>query len=321
MEIEVSVIVPIHGVGKFLNRCLDTLDKQSFELPYEVICVSDNCCDNSDEIIDSFVKKSPNKFVKLEVCNKNLSDTRNDGLKIAKGKYILFVDGDDSVLKDYIQSLYYSVVKEELDIGCCNYYEAIEDKDCKFKKNITSYLAVKKESNIEKTKKEFSLDVRLRSFVWNKIYKKDFLIQNDIKFNKAFVLCEDFVFNFLCFNFTNKNVGFSNNREYVYLQRRVSYTKTINNFKIIDGLINAITFVKASELLGNNFSTFNQIYFSKKFLLKYFLNVNKKSLSNYKEKKKEYVNKFNYIIKTNNVDELNSDIVNIYKKTKLKDFR
>lgn len=187
----------------------------------------------------------------------------------------MFVDGDDSVLKDYIQSLYYSVVKEKLDIGCCNYYEAIEDKDCKFKKNITSYLAVKKESNIE-NKKEFSLDVRLRSFVWNKIYKKDFLIQNDIKFNKAFIPCEDFVFNFLCFNFTNKNVGFSNNREYVYLQRRVSYTKTINNFKIIDGLINAITFVKASELLGNNFSTFNQIYFSKRFLLKYYLNVNKK---------------------------------------------
>lgn len=197
MEKEVSVVVPIHGVGKYLNKCLDSLVNQDFDKPYEVICVSDNCCDESDEIIDSFVKKYPDIFVKIFVCNKNPSDTRNDGIKVAKGKYILLVDGDDSVLKSYISKLYYSVIEHDLDIGCSNYYNVEEGREDKLIKEFTSNFCLTKETGLKEAREAFALDVRMRGFVWNKIYKKDFLEKNKISFIKKFLPYDDFNFNFM----------------------------------------------------------------------------------------------------------------------------
>lgn len=314
MEKEVSVIVPIHGVGKYLKKCLDSLINQDFNLPYEIICVSDNCCDNSDEIIDFYLKKYPKLFVKISVCNKNLCDTRNDGLKIANGKYILFVDGDDSVLKSYISKLYECIRRNDLDIGCSNYYNVEEGKEDIFIKEFTSYFCLKKETNLNKAKNAFALDVRMRSFVWNKIYKKEFLIKNNIVFFKKFIPCEDFIFNFICFSKTKKNVGFTNYRGYLYLQRNVSYTKKIKDYKIIDGLINAVTFIKCYELLNKNrLFNYRKIYFSKKFLLEYYLISNKENFEDYNNKKKEYTNKFRTIVKSNSIYFLDNEVVDISK--------
>lgn len=311
MDIEVSIIVPIHGVGAYLNKCLQSLVDQDFDLPYEVICVSDNCNDNSDEIIDSFIKKYPNKIVTISVCNKNPSGTRNDGLKIARGKYVLFVDGDDSVLKSYISSLYNCVVKHDLDIGCANFYNVVEGNESKLLKEFTSNFVVKKESNIKKARKAFALDVQIRGFVWNKIYKKQFLIDNNIVFNETILPYEDSIFNFLCFNKTNKNVGFCKYRGYLYLQRKVSYTKGTKQLVLMDSIIDGVTFIRAYELLNKTDFPYKKYYFSKKFLLKYNFKSNKKQIENYSRVKKEYLKEFNRIINTTDINSLNKDVVDI----------
>ncbi len=313
MEKEVSVIVPIHGVGKYLSKCLNSLIEQDFNLPYEIICVSDNCCDNSDEVIEEFKQKYPDIITTISVCNKNPSDTRNDGFKIATGKYIMLVDGDDSVLKSYISSLYNIVIKDDLDIGCANYYNVVEGSEDKLIKEFTSKLCLKKETNIKKASKVFALDVQMRGFVWNKIYKRQFLIDNNILFNKKFLPYDDFNFNFLCFSKTKKNIGFTSYRGYLYLQRKVSYTKGTKQFALMNSIINGVTFVRAYQLIHKNEFPYDEIYFSKKFLLKYNFYSNRKQIENYKEAKRVYLTKFKNIINAKELEELDLEIVEIAK--------
>ena len=90
-DIKISVIVPIHGVDKYLEECLNSLLYQTFSKKYEVICVSDSPNDTSPSIIDRFVSLRPDIFVRLDVNNRNLSFTRNDGLKKARVNMLLLL--------------------------------------------------------------------------------------------------------------------------------------------------------------------------------------------------------------------------------------
>ncbi len=314
MEIEVSVIVPIHGVGKFLNRCLDTLDKQSFELPYEVICVSDNCCDNSDEIIDSFVKKSPNKFVKLEVCNKNPSDTRNDGLKIARGKYILFVDGDDCVLPDYIKELYNTINGTDSDIGSCNYYFIYEGNEYKNKKGFASLFRIPRKCSPKKARKALYLDVQIRGYVWNKIYRKDFIDKYHIVFNKFFLPCDDYNFNSICLAKTDKEIKFTTYRGYLYLQRKNSIIHSMNQVKAADSFLKVYTFLRIYELLNNVDLSTKTLHFSRKLFIKIDFFKKRKLIENYKQVRKEYLNKIDFIKNAKDVNVFDEEIIEFVKK-------
>ncbi len=312
MEKEVSVIVPIHGVGKYLDKCLDSLLKQDFDKPYEVICVSDNCNDNSDEIIEKYVKEHPDMFKSISVCNKNPSGSRNDGLKIASGKYILFVDGDDSVLPKYISSLYNSVIKDDLDIGCSNFYNVVEGNEKKLHKEFTSHFVLRKQSSIKKARKAYAYDIRMRGFVWNKIYKKKFLDDNNIIFHKLLLPYDDVNFNFRCFAKTNKDVGFSGYRGYLYLQRKVSYTKGTKQLVLMDSTIACITYVKAYQLINHNSFPYKNFFRAKKFLLNYNFFMNKKQIENYSKIKKEYNKKFKDIVNAKSLSELNPEIVGLF---------
>lgn len=315
MNIEISVIVPIHGVEKYLEKCLESLLKQTFNKPYEVICVIDNCDDKSEEIVDRFIKINPNVFNKKIVINKNVSDTRNDGLLIARGKYIAFVDGDDSVKEEYLSKLYDAISTKDLDIACCNFL-CLNEKNNKVYKEFTSLFAYKNDKSIKKVKKSFAFDIRVRSFVWNKIYKKQFLIENNISFQKLIMPFEDFIFNFLCFFKTKKDVGFTKCREYLYLQRDGSYTKNENQLMILDALINSISFIKGYELLKGEKFPYLFFYYSKLFLLKYTLLVNKKTIEDYSKARKQYISKFKSIKNAKSINDIEVEVVN-YLKTHL----
>ena len=87
-----SIIIPIYNVEKYLNRCLDSVMKQSFQ-DIEIILVNDGSTDNSDNIIKSYLFDERIKYIYQK--NKGLSEARNTGLNIASGEYVLFLDSDD----------------------------------------------------------------------------------------------------------------------------------------------------------------------------------------------------------------------------------
>ncbi|UKI27635.1 MAG: glycosyltransferase family 2 protein [Bacilli bacterium] len=92
---KVSIIVPVWNVEKYIAKCLDSLVNQTLE-EIEIIVVNDGSPDNSQKIIDKYVKKYPDKSKNLFIKeNGGQGSARNMGIEKAKGEYISFVDSDD----------------------------------------------------------------------------------------------------------------------------------------------------------------------------------------------------------------------------------
>ncbi|MFK4437428.1 glycosyltransferase [Paenibacillus sp. RC21] len=118
-DIKVSVIVPVYNVEKYLRKCLESLVSQTLE-SIEIIVVNDGSTDQSSGIIKEFEVAYPGKIVSLTKPNGGLGDTRNYGLKFAKGEYIGFVDSDDWVDRKMFEAMY-GMTQQGHDIVLCDF--------------------------------------------------------------------------------------------------------------------------------------------------------------------------------------------------------
>ena len=103
-NIKVSIIVPVYNVEKYLAQCLDSLINQTLK-EIEIICVNDGSKDNSAKILTAYAQK----YVRIKIINQTnqgLSAARNNGISVATGEYIGFVDSDDWVDIDFYKKLY-----------------------------------------------------------------------------------------------------------------------------------------------------------------------------------------------------------------------
>jgi glycosyltransferase involved in cell wall biosynthesis len=102
--VKFSVIVPIYNVEKYIRKCLETIEAQTFR-DFEVICVDDCGSDNSMKIAEEFAQRNPNfKIVKHEE-NRGLSAARNTGIKLAQGEFLVFIDSDDYIDTSLLQKV------------------------------------------------------------------------------------------------------------------------------------------------------------------------------------------------------------------------
>lgn len=112
---DISVIIPCYNAEKYLDKCLDSLIRQSFK-NFEVICIDDGSTDCTSWIINgfSYVDK---RFKSIKQDNAGPSKARNEGFKIAQGKYVTFIDADDWVDTNYLEKLYNSAIENNCDIA------------------------------------------------------------------------------------------------------------------------------------------------------------------------------------------------------------
>lgn len=104
MNPEISIIVPVYNVEKYLKRCIDSILNQSFE-NFELILVDDGSTDNSGKIVDEY--EGIDKRIRvIHKQNGGQGSARNRGLDIAKGNYIGFVDSDDWIHRDMYKCMY-----------------------------------------------------------------------------------------------------------------------------------------------------------------------------------------------------------------------
>ena len=163
---KVSIIIPVYNVEKYIKKCLDSLVNQTLE-DIEIIVVNDGSPDNSQKIIDDYVKKYP-KLVKSYIKeNGGQGSARNYGVKCATGEYIGFVDSDDYVDKNMYKIMYEKAKETESDIVCCNHYE-VRNEELIEKKY---YNDIKSDSNITKYILGFPCP-------WNKLIKRDLIVKN-----------------------------------------------------------------------------------------------------------------------------------------------
>ena len=119
MKIKVSVIVPVYNVEKFIDKCLNSLVNQTLK-EIEIIVVNDGSSDNSQKIIDEYVKKYPNKIKSFIKENGGQGSARNMGLEKAVGEYISFVDSDDWLDLNTLEKMYNLAKKDKSDIVICD---------------------------------------------------------------------------------------------------------------------------------------------------------------------------------------------------------
>lgn len=117
-EYEVSVVVPVYNVEKYVAKCLDSLIKQTIDkAQMEVIVINDGSTDNSLEICKDYALVYP--FIKVHTKeNEGLSATRNYGIQRAKGKYIMFLDSDDTLTQETVKEVtdYFDSVYDQVDL-------------------------------------------------------------------------------------------------------------------------------------------------------------------------------------------------------------
>lgn len=113
---EISVIVPVYNVEKYLYRCVESILNQSFK-DYELILVDDGSTDKSGSICDE-LKEKDNRIKVIHKANGGLSEARNIGILSAQGKFVTYIDSDDYVANDYLSTLYSRLIKYNCDIAC-----------------------------------------------------------------------------------------------------------------------------------------------------------------------------------------------------------
>ena len=221
--IKVSVIVPVYNVEKYLEKCLDSLSCQTLK-EIEVIIVNDGSPDNSQSIIDKYVKKYSN-FHGYKKPNGGLSSARNYGIKYTKGEYIAFLDSDDYVTSDMYLKMYEKAISNDFDMVVCDVNYVEDDKVI----SVATSNIKNDTSNIKKTMKN------IYPAAWNKIFKKELLVSNDVYFKEG-VWFEDVEFIYRLLPYV-KNIGVVHEPFNQYVQRPGSITNTVNK-KIYDYVYN-----------------------------------------------------------------------------------
>jgi len=123
---KLSVIVPVYNAGEFLNECIDSVLVQSMQ-DFELILVNDGSKDNSQQIIDWYVGKYPDKIRSLTLENGGQGRARNYGIELAKGEYLSFIDSDDWIEPDMYEKLCSIADKECADVVICDILSRFED--------------------------------------------------------------------------------------------------------------------------------------------------------------------------------------------------
>ena len=220
----VSIIVPIFNVEKYLEKCIQSLIKQTYT-NLEIILVDDGSTDSSSKICD-FYSQYDSRIVVLHKNNGGLSDARNEGLSKVTGKYVMFVDGDDYLELSAVEKLIDIFnVNKDLDLIYFEFNLVYE------KKNLT----IKNNSNISMNKFSFLEypEILCKSVsAWNKIYRNDFLKKNHFSFplNRY---CED-LYTIPCVYPIAQKIYYLDSALYNYVQRPGSIIRSGKTQKLCE---------------------------------------------------------------------------------------
>lgn len=212
---KVSVIVPCYNMEKYIERCLDSLQKQLLE-DIEIICVDDKSTDNTGEILKSRAESDPRIRIVTQARNMGVAVARNTGIKNASGEYIGFVDADDYVDIDFYQKIYNHAVKTDAEIAK-GLLTVIE--------NGHRFIPPTNE-HAKRRKIRFCYDFT------SAIYKKDFLDKYNLRFMEGVVLGEDITFLIKASYLCNKLAICPYGTSYYYVIRPGSANTTMDLKKI-----------------------------------------------------------------------------------------
>lgn len=217
----ISVVIPIHNMEKYLDRCINSIIEQSYR-NIEILLINDVSTDNSLKICKKFQKED--KRIKFfSMSHQGVSIARNFGIEKANGKYLLFIDSDDWIEKDTIEILYENIKNNDMSI--CSYHRVFENYNLIDNiKKLENDIILSKTKTLKILFLNGKYKMNYQGFIFNKLFKKKIIDRYNIRFDKDICYNEDrlFVFNYLLH--CNKPIYFSKYIGYNYYRREGSVT-------------------------------------------------------------------------------------------------
>ena len=172
----ISIIIPIYKVEAYIEKCLSSIKEQALS-NFEAILVDDGSPDKCGKICDEFAADDT-RFRVIHQKNGGISNARNNGMKIASGKYFGFVDPDDYIAPDMYEKLYKEIVRTEADIVVCDHYRLEQDgliprHSFEHDRTFTTQEAMR-----------LVASDKITSYVWCKLYKRELFDQ--VKFLEGY---------------------------------------------------------------------------------------------------------------------------------------
>lgn len=235
----ISVIVPVYNVKNYLKKCVDSIIAQSYSL-LQVILVDDGSTDGSGELCDSLAK-ADTRIQVIHKLNGGLSDARNVGIEFAEGQYYSFIDSDDYIEPDMIESLYWLAKNRNCQITISNMKRFFSDGSIE-----TFYEPVNQVSIYEADKRFETLK---QPSVCNKLFSAELF--TDIRFPEGKYYEDTFVYHELLYK--AERVGLTGKVGYWYLSRKESITGreryTIRYFDFLEAVSRRMHFFIENDVM------------------------------------------------------------------------
>lgn len=211
IKLSYSIIIPIYNASTYLAFSLESLLSQPFQ-DFELILVDDGSTDESASICDAYAAKD-DRIKVLHEAHHGVAHSRQVGLEAAKGVYILYVDADDQVEPDMIADMYQEAVTQKADMVICDYRELTHEGEVYRKQEPTSLDGVAVLEDI--------LDGKLYGALWNKMMRREWLLQTKASFPLELTMREDLIFLSQCLPYASK-IAYIPKAFYGYERRNAS---------------------------------------------------------------------------------------------------
>ncbi len=301
---KLTFIIPIYNGEKYIENCLSNIFSQTFQ-ETEIICINDGSTDGSLELL----KKYKTKIRIIDQNNSGVWVARKNGIKVATGKYICFMDCDDEIEKNYAEELYNTIEKNKSDMAVCAFLREDLDSGKVLSVEMTKFenSVIELDSNVDKV----SL---INTSLWNKIYKTEKLKKHK-NISSPPKVAEDAMFLLLLYP-NIKTIAFNKKPLYHYKVHSKSamsnfsqneidkiksvfkeikeYYNSINVNQSLLELLNLIAFIQIGIAVPSKFSRLNNTEY-RKLIKDNYIFLNKE----FKNWAKSKVLNFNYIFKSN----------------------
>lgn len=254
-----SIVIPCYNVENYVARCISSCINSNRFFDYEIIAVDDGSTDNTYYELEILKKQYDNTIKIIKQQNKGLSGARNTGIINSTGKYIMFLDSDDYLVKGWDKIIYEAIRNNNQDLFVFNHYKINKEKQIlSLKHNELGDISSSNFNDIVKV--IFTKNYNKSNWsAWGKLFKRDIIISNNIWFDEKNYGSEDLKF---CYEYSlfSKSV--------FYCEKPLVYYD-ISNFSSITHNINQKTFISLSNVLDyiyNSIPSYNYDSKSKRIL-------------------------------------------------------
>ena len=224
-----SILVPIYNSAIDLVPCLESIRHQKYQ-NLEILLVNDGSSDSSLEICRMYARLDP-RIVIIDKENSGVSGTRNVAIEHATGKYLQFVDSDDYLDVNATRLMVEAMEENKVDLLLCNYCSVTRDE----KMQVFGFLPP--DTRMDKAQFARYLMEEPASFyygvMWNKLYRRDIIMDNHIRCNEEFTWSEDMLFNLEYIRYAERFCSMRTPVYYYTRQRRGSLSASASPARII----------------------------------------------------------------------------------------